>query len=144
MRAPILHSSHLSRIFHDTHPSPLVATPNPLTAAHSSPLLLSSLSSFIPPSICPPIGALFHPSPVPFHPSPALWSLIISSLHKSNLTSLLPPIRPFFLHLFRPSPHTRKRVSEEHVTSEVGARWAFPCSATIRWFACTGLILILL
>lgn len=110
---------------------------HPNLAAHSSPLFFSSLSPFISPSLCPPIGALFHPSP-------ALWSLIISSLHKSNLTSLLPPIRPSFLHLLRPSPIPwSERTCEEHVTREVGACWASPCSATIRWFVSSGSILIL-
>lgn len=75
----------------------------PTTTQPPTPFLSFSHPSFHT-STCPPIEALFHPSPGPFHPSPALWSLIISSFHKSNLTSLLPPIRPSFLHLFRPSP----------------------------------------
>lgn len=87
----------------------MICTP---TAAHCSPLFLSSLSPFISPSICPPIGALFHPSPAAFHPSPALWSLIISSFHKSNITSLLPPIRPSFFHLFHPFPFTTEWASK--------------------------------
>lgn len=79
-------------------------TPPPLPP---TPLLSFShftLSPFISPSICPPIGTLFHPSPVSFHPAPALWSLIILSFHKSNLTSLLPLIHPSFFHLCLPSP----------------------------------------
>lgn len=100
MRTPVLHSSHWSRIFHDTHPHPHC---RPLL---SSPFFLSSLSPLISPSICPPIGALFHPSPAPFHPSPALWSLIISSFHKSNLTSLFPPFPP---SLILPLPRTTEQ-----------------------------------
>lgn len=99
MRAPILHSSHWSRIFSWYAPPP----------PRSHPLLSSCSShhSFIPTSTCPPIEALFHPPPGPFHPSPALWSLIISSFHKSNLTSLLPPIRLSFFAYSAPPPIPR-------------------------------------
>lgn len=79
---------------------PWYAPPLPPLLRPPPPLFLSSLSPFLSPSICPPIGALFHPTPAAFHPSPALWSLIISSLHKSNLTSLYfhPSFLPSFTH----------------------------------------------
>lgn len=73
--------------------------PPPLPPPPPTPLLLF-FSSLI---HCHFHSPCFIPHPAPFHPSPALWSLIISSFHKSNLTSPLPPIR---LSSFTYSPPT--------------------------------------
>lgn len=80
---------------------------SPVTSSPSA--ALSSLALFLSPFVCPPIGVLFHPSAAPFHPTPAFWSPIISSFHKSKLTSLLPSISPSFLQLSRPTPITWSR-----------------------------------
>lgn len=79
-------------IFFSMIPPPPPPPPPPLPPPPRRHPLLSSCSSH--PSFIPTSTRLVSsPIPAPFHPSPALWSLIISSFHKSNLTSLLPPIR---------------------------------------------------
>lgn len=125
MRAPVLHSSQRNRIFHDTaSPSPPC---RPLLPSLS---LIPHLIHFS--STCPPFVALFHPAPSPFHPTPALWSPTISSFHKSNFTSLLPP-HPSITFPAPPLCHG-VRASQDHVTTNVGTCWASLCSTTIRWF----------
>ena len=128
MRAPVLHSSHWSRIFHDT-PSPPLLPPTPLSSFF---IPLSIHSSLHMPSL--PLECCFIPIPAPFHPTLAFWSLIIPSFHKSNLyifTSTHPPYLPF-TYSTPPPPMPRSVQAGEHVTREVGDCWASPCSATVR------------
>lgn len=90
------------------------APPHP-PAAHCFPWL-SLIPDFIHfSSTCPLFVALFHPAP-------ALWSLTISSFHKSNFTSLHPP-RPSITF---PAPPLCPgvRASQDCVTTNVGTCWA--------------------
>lgn len=79
MRAPVLRSSHWSRIFHDMRPAD--TTP---TAAHSSPspsLPHPSLHSLLHPYALP-LERCFIPHQLPFIPLQPFGLFIISSFHK--------------------------------------------------------------
>ena len=112
----------------------MICTPNwhHPTAAHSYPLPFfphPSFHSFLLPYALP-LERCFIPQQLPFIPLQAF--------------GLLSSHQPFlFFSLSRPPLPWREQVHEEHVTREVVASWASPCSATIRWFVSSGAISIL-
>lgn len=132
MRAPILHSSHWSRIFHDMHPHRHHRHCRPLLSSLS--LISLSLHSFLLPYALP-LEHCFIPHQFPFIPLqpfgllsfyPSISQILRLYFHsrrKGVLLSLMPPLPPV---------PWNKQVSTEHVTGEVGACPASPCGATIR------------
>lgn len=130
MRAPILHSSHWSRIFHDMHPHRHHRHCRPLLSSLS--LISLSLHSFLLPYALP-LEHCFIPHQFPFIPLqpfgllsfyPSISQILHLYFHSSTL--------PSFAYASPPPVPWNKQVSKEHVTREVGACPASPCSATIR------------